>query len=243
MVIGEAGLEARFVTGDPDAVRELFQRYGALVYSVAYKVLGDNALAEDATQQAFVQAWRAAATFDPARAVGPWLAAIARRTAIDVYRTERRHRHHEDLEDGDGPSIPPPSADQLSEVWEVRKALDNLSDSDRDLIRLQHYGELTHAEIAERLDIPLGTVKSRSHRAHRKLAGLLGHLRSDPAEERNAPLDSAGTPGRHAQLKATSRVQRHGETQGVQNAPSREHSPTPQPAKAALHRKEAQSDD
>ncbi len=202
VVIGEAGLEARFAAGDSAAVRSVYQRYGGLVYSVAHKVLGDNALAEDATQQAFVQAWRSAASYDPARALAPWLAAIARRTAIDVYRRERRHRHHDDLESVVGPSTPPPSADQLSDVWEVREALENLSESDRELIRLQHFGELTHAEIADRLDIPIGTVKSRSHRAHRKLAGLLGHLRSNPVTERSSAPEPAASAGRHAQHRA-----------------------------------------
>src|SRR6266545_4780476 len=63
----DADLAERFAAGDPDAIRAVYQRYGRLVYSVAHKVLGDSSLAEDATQQAFVQAWRSAATYDPAR--------------------------------------------------------------------------------------------------------------------------------------------------------------------------------
>ena len=80
-------------------------------------------------------------------------------------------------------------------MWEVRLALDRLSDQDRELIRLQHYGELTHTEIAGRLAIPLGTVKSRSFRAHRRLAGLLSHLRPDADEHgagRAEGVDSDG---------------------------------------------------
>ena len=76
----------------------------------------------------------------------------------------------------------PPSVEGIYDAWQVRRALDTLPDPDRELIRLQHYRELTHAEIAEQLAIPVGTVKSRSFRAHRRLAGLLGHLRGDAAD-------------------------------------------------------------
>jgi RNA polymerase sigma-70 factor (ECF subfamily) len=95
---GDAQLAAQFAAGDPDAVRAVYQTYGRLVYSVAFKVLGDVGLAEDATQQTFVQAWRAAASYDPTRALGPWLASIARRAAIDVYRRTRRHQTHYGLD-------------------------------------------------------------------------------------------------------------------------------------------------
>src|SRR5215471_18092079 len=74
---GDTQLAAEFAAGDPDAVRAVYQTYGRLVYSVAFKVLGDAGLAEDATQQTFLQAWRAAPAYDPARALGPWLATIA----------------------------------------------------------------------------------------------------------------------------------------------------------------------
>jgi RNA polymerase sigma-70 factor (ECF subfamily) len=179
----DADLAQRFASGDPDAIRAVYQHYGRLVYSVAYKVLGDTGLAEDATQQTFVQAWRSAASYDPARPLGAWLATISRRAAIDVYRRERRHRSVEDIDSSDVvPITVGPSVDQIHDLWEVRQALDHLPDQDRELIRLQHYDELTHTEIASQLAIPLGTVKSRSFRAHRRLAGLLGHLRPDAGD-------------------------------------------------------------
>jgi len=180
----DVGLARRFAEGDPDAIRGLYHSHGGLVYSVAYKVLGDAGLAEDATQQTFVQAWRAAGTYDPTRSIDAWLATIARRAAIDVYRRERRHRVADPIDDADPAlAVTPPSVEQLSDVWEVRQALEQLPDQDREVVRLQHYGELTHAEIASRLDIPLGTVKSRSFRAHRRLAGLLGHLRAETSRD------------------------------------------------------------
>ncbi len=173
----------RFRTGDPEAVRAVYREYGGLVYAVAYKALADRGLAEEATQQTFVHAWRAASSYDPRRDLAPWLATIARRAAIDIHRREAR-RHHESLDatDATDPSLVslPPSIEQSYDIWEVRQALNQLPEEDATLVRLQHLDGFTHVEIAERLGIPLGTVKSRSFRAHRRLAGLLGHLRDDP---------------------------------------------------------------
>ena len=199
MGTGDVRLAARFADGDPEAVREAYQAYGRLVYAVAYKVLGDSSLAEDATQQTFLQAWRAAATYDPTRELGPWLATIARRAAISLYRRDRRHQDLDEVDPAD-PSLasPPPSVEQLYEVWEVRRALEALPSQERELISLQHYRELSHSEIAEHLAIPIGTVKSRTYRAHRRLAGLLGHLR-EPEVDALASSDAkpaAQLPGR-----------------------------------------------
>jgi RNA polymerase sigma-70 factor (ECF subfamily) len=88
---------------------------------------------------------------------------------------------HDPLEDitASDPAIVtlPPSAEQVYDVWEVRRAVDELPPEERDIVRLQHFDGLTHQEVADRLGIPLGTVKSRSYRAHQRLAGALGHLR------------------------------------------------------------------
>ena len=172
----------RFRDGDADAVRSVYREYGRLVYAVAHKVLGDRTLAEDATQQTFVQAWKAAASYDPSRDLGPWLATIARRAAIDVHRRESR-RSAQALEDV-APAHPaivtlPPSAEQAYDVWEVRRAIDELPAEEQEVVRLQHLDGLTHAEVAARLDVPVGTVKSRSFRAHKRLAGRLGYLREE----------------------------------------------------------------
>jgi RNA polymerase sigma-70 factor (ECF subfamily) len=186
----DVDLAARFASGDVGTVRVVYQVYGRLVYSIAYRTLGDVGLAEDATQQTFVQAWRAATTYDPSRALGAWLTTIARRVAIDVYRRERRHRNVQDISSADPVLVTlPPSAEQIYDVLEVRQALQKLPEHDRELIRLQHYDELTHTEIASRLEIPVGTVKSRSFRAHRRLARLLGHLRTEPGRAQEGDVD------------------------------------------------------
>ncbi len=167
-------LMARFRDGDPDAVSELYREYGRAVFSVALRALGDRGLAEEAVQQTFLQAWRAAETFDEERRPGPWLYAIARRVSVDLYRRERRHR----VVDREEPEVAvlPPSFEGMWEAWEVRMALDKLPEPERQVLQAAHYLGLTHAETAERLGIPIGTVKSRSHRAYARMAELLVHI-------------------------------------------------------------------
>jgi RNA polymerase sigma factor (sigma-70 family) len=178
--VQEGDLRARFRQGDPDAVREVYRSHGRLVYAVAYKVLGDHGLAEEATQQTFLKAWRAAQSFDEQRELGPWLAAIARRVAIDLYRREavRATDPLDSAPSGDPALISTPhSAEAMYDVWEVREAMAQLPPDEREIVRLQHLEGFTHAQIAERLAMPVGTIKSRSFRAHKRLAAMLGHLR------------------------------------------------------------------
>ncbi|HEX2369634.1 MAG TPA: sigma-70 family RNA polymerase sigma factor [Acidimicrobiia bacterium] len=170
----------RFRSGDPDAVRDLYQAYGRAVFVIALRALGDRVLAEDAVQQTFLQAWRAAERFDPSRDPGPWLYAIARRVAVDVYRRERRHRLVTREEEPEIAALPP-SFERTWEAWEVRCAVDQLPEDERAVVRATHFQGFTHEEAAERLGVPVGTVKSRSHRAHRRLAGLLAHVREATA--------------------------------------------------------------
>ncbi len=180
---------SRFSTGDPDAVRAVYREYGGLVFAVAFKLLGDRGLAEEAAQQAFVAAWRASESFDVGRDLAPWLATIARRAAIDIGRREARRRHQSlDQTEARAAEVVglPDSVERAYEVWEVRRAIEQLAPDEAALIRLQHFEGLTHAEIAQRLAVPVGTVKSRSFRAHRRLAGLLGHLQGDVTEPSGA---------------------------------------------------------
>ncbi len=176
-------VRARFRDGDPDAVRAVYQTYGSLVYAVASRVLGDRGLCEEATQQTFVRAWRAASGFDASRELGPWLATIARRVAIDLYRREaiRTAGPLESVAPDDPALVAPAALDPFIDVWEVRRAVSELPDEQQEVVRLQHFEGLAHDEIATRVGVPVGTVKSRSHRAHRRLALELGHLRDGNA--------------------------------------------------------------
>ncbi len=174
-------LALRLRDGDEDAVRTLYDRYGGLVFTIAFRVLGDRQHAEEVTQHTFLQAWRNAESFEPGRDFAPWLATIARRAAIDVQRRERRRstRPLESADPGDTALVAlPPSAEEIETVWGVRAAIDSLDPDDREVVRLQHLEGWTQAQIADRLGVPVGTVKSRSHRAHRRLAIRLAHLRT-----------------------------------------------------------------
>jgi RNA polymerase sigma factor (sigma-70 family) len=169
---------------DADAVRAMYRDYGRLVYSVAHRALGRHDLAEEAVQLTFMNAWRAADRIDVDRDPAPWLTTIAKRVAIDIYRREACRPTTALL--GVAPGHPavvkhPPDADTLHTVWEVRRAIDALAPDEAAVVRLQHLGGMTQQEIADTLGIAVGTVKSRSHRAHQHLATLLEHLR-DPSQ-------------------------------------------------------------
>jgi RNA polymerase sigma-70 factor (ECF subfamily) len=169
--LADRDLAIRLRAGDVTVARELYDAFGRLVFTVAHRVLGNRMLAEDATQQAFLQAWKARASVDPARGLRPWLCTIAQRAAIDIHRREARHVHDEiDPERSAGE----PDHEELWDVWRVREAVDALPEEERAVVRMQHFEGMQLSEIADRLGLPLGTVKSRSHRAHRRLAAALG---------------------------------------------------------------------
>jgi len=168
-------LGERFSAGDESALAEVFDQYAGPMMAVASHALADRRLAEEAVQQAFVHAWKARSNFDPDRALGPWLRSIVRRTAVDAWRRERRHTVHSlhEVAPSDLPSVDPPSIAAASDVWTVRQAIDALPPTSREVVRLAHLEQLTQSEIAARLDVPLGTVKSRTHQAYRQLAAAL----------------------------------------------------------------------
>jgi len=168
---------ADFANGDDEAFEQVVRQFSGVMYAAAYAVLGRRELAAEAVQQAFVAAWKAAGNFDPEREIEPWLCTITRRCAIDVWRAERRH-----LDDhrGDGTleSAAPPGAtfEDVWEAWQVREAVDRLPPDEREVMRL-HYGKgFSHSQMAGVLGVPIGTVKSRTSRAHHRLQSSLAHL-------------------------------------------------------------------
>ena len=169
-------LAARFKAGDEDAVREVIRQHSGAIQTVARSMVSSNELVAEVVQQTFVKAWRASARFDDTRELTPWLYSIARRTAIDVIRRESRLAAgaHDQAVEGEAHSI---SFERTWEIYEVRQALDALPDEERTVMRLSFLVGLTHEQIAEQLDIPVGTVKSRTGRAKKRLAVALGHLR------------------------------------------------------------------
>lgn len=175
---GDRELARRFAAGEEAAVRDLYERFAGPVYTVALTALGNRGLASEAVQLTFLQAWRAASRFDPDRSVASWLYAIARRVAIDLHRRERRHQRVGEPAEEEVVVLPP-DIERVWEAWEVRRAVDALPAEEREVVRLSHFQGLTHAEIATATGAPLGTVKSRSHRAHRRLAAALKHVTGD----------------------------------------------------------------
>lgn len=173
---------AAFRSGDLDALASICDRYQRTVWAVALTVLADRHLAEDAAQETFLRAWRSRTAFDPGRPFTPWLMTIARRTALDVRRRESLphrggHEPEQDL------AVQPPSLERVWEAAQIRLALDQLPDNERQVIRMAHFTEMTYPEIAAALGVPLGTVKTRAWRAHRKLAVMLEHVIDDARGE------------------------------------------------------------
>jgi RNA polymerase sigma-70 factor (ECF subfamily) len=170
----DTDLNSRFRAGDESAIREVYARFGGAMFTVAMSMLGNRDLAAECVQQSFVKAWRSAQAFDAERELRPWLATITRRVAIDIYRREARMRSEPRDEIDD--TVLPIAFERTWEAFEVRAALDQLPAEERDVMRLAHFDGMTHSEIANALGVPIGTIKSRSSRAHRRLAALLGHL-------------------------------------------------------------------
>lgn len=173
------GTLERFRDGDVDALAAVYDRYARAVWSVAMTVTRADHLAQEAVQETFIRAWGSAPSYDPGRDLGSWLLTIARYTALDLLRRELRPTRggHEAEQDA---VVEAPDLDRAWLSWAVQEALRQLAEHEREIIRLSFYEDLTHVQIAERLDLPVGTVKSRSHRAHRRLAELLAHVRDSP---------------------------------------------------------------
>ncbi len=179
---------ARFRAGDEAAVREMIEQHGGAVATVARSIVGSPDHVAEVVQQTFVKAWRAAASLEPGRPIQPWLYSIARRTAIDLLRRERRpttgdHEPERDV------AVESMTFERSVEIYEVRQALDGLPPEEREVMKMSHLLGMTHTEISERLDVPIGTVKSRSSRAKRRLAAALSHYAPDVSANRNGERD------------------------------------------------------
>ncbi len=151
-------------TGDTDALRVLYDRYGAILFGMALRLLRDRQAAEECTQDVFVAVWRSARTYDPGRAsVSAWMITIARNRAVDLVR--RRAARPADPYADVWQSDESPDAADLAAAADgssrVAAALAELPPPQREALTLAYFRELSHAEIAELLDIPLGTVKGR----------------------------------------------------------------------------------
>lgn len=166
-------LIVRIAHGDRTAFEELHARYRRAVLGLALRRIGDRGRAEDAAQDAFVSVWRSARTYDPARGSGaPWLYAVARNAITDGLR--RAPEPAAELPEGpSGDPGPPDEAEASWTAWRVHRALEVLPEHERPVIELAYWGGLSQSEIADRLGIPLGTVKTRTRSALARLADAL----------------------------------------------------------------------
>ena len=165
--------------GEQEAFAGLYDRTAARVFGMVRRVVHDPQLAEDVTQEVFVEVWRTAARFDPARGSAiSWLLTVAHRRAVDRVRSEQAARNRNDKVGRR--DVERPADDVVEEVERtldhdrVRGALDVLSPVQREAVELAYYGGNTHREVARRLDVPLGTVKTRLRDGLSRLRDHLG---------------------------------------------------------------------
>ncbi len=191
----DSELVAAMAAGEVGALEQLYDRYSALVFSVAVRVLADRQLAEDVVQEVFLRVWRRPSAYDPGRGrFISWLMSVTRNRAIDEQR--RRSRRMRSEERDEHPARDVPSGDRLDdpqaavlfaeERRAVREALTRLPPEQRHAIELAYFGGLTQVEIAERTGDPLGTVKTRIRLGMRKLRVSLSELLDGPPAARDA---------------------------------------------------------
>lgn len=183
-------LVERIASGDERALGALHERHERLALAIAHRIVRDAGSAREVTQDAFLDLWRTAPQFDPARAsVATWLSRLVRLRAIDRVRRENAGRRSGDVapvtldaalevassEDVDA------DVQQRARTERVRAALEQLPSDQRAVVELAFLGERSHAELAELLGLPIGTVKTRCFRGLAKLAELLA------AEREGAP--------------------------------------------------------
>ena len=180
--LSDEALVALVARGDDTALAELYDRVGRVAYGLAYRVLRDDRLAEDAVQEAFLAVWRTAARFTAERAkASTWILTLVHRRAVDLVRREERRRA-EPLDDETRDAATTDSAEEAAwlgfERDRIQAALKLLPDAQREAIELAYYGGFSQSELAERLGQPLGTIKSRMFAGLARLRELL-----DDAEE------------------------------------------------------------
>jgi RNA polymerase sigma-70 factor, ECF subfamily len=193
-VVADRELVLAASRGDERAIALLYDRYAGALYAVAYRVTGERADAEEVVLEAFTQAWRVASRFDASRgSVAAWLTMMARSRALDLVRGRSRRGRAEEgarLADPDlapamgrwgGETDPSGGVDLDERGRRVREALAALSEPQREAVELAYYQGLSHTEIAERLNQPLGTVKTRVRSAMQRLRDVLQPYYFEPS--------------------------------------------------------------
>src|SRR5678815_3403797 len=172
-------LVTRLQRRDPQALGELYDRYGRLTYALILRVVRDAGIAEDLVQETFLRVWNRVQGFDAQRgAIGPWLLAVARNRAIDYLRsTGGRERNALEFEETDHPALYTDMERDLlnsDQTRRVKVAMQKLSPNQRQVIELAYFEGLSQTEMAEKMGQPLGTVKTWVRTALQTLRDELG---------------------------------------------------------------------
>ena len=174
--LSDEALLSLVASSDDQALAELYDRFGRVAYGLALRILRDEALAQDAVQEAFLGVWRSADRFLAERAkASTWILTLVHHRAVDLVRREDRRRG-EPLEQAPEPAAPETVEDEATLGFQrrvVQEALRRLPPEQREALELGYYGGLTQSELAERLDQPLGTIKSRMFTGLSRLRDLL----------------------------------------------------------------------
>ena len=182
--LSDEALVALVARGDDAALAELYDRMGRIAYGLALRVLRDERYAEDAVQEAFLAVWRTAAAFRAERAkASTWILTLVHRRAVDLVRREERRRAEPLADEQSSAGETALATDEAAwlrfERERVQAALGQLPDVQREAIELAYYGGFSQSELAERLGVPLGTIKSRMFAGLARLRELL----DDSAQE------------------------------------------------------------
>ena len=174
-------LVAAFLAGDEAALETVYKRYSSLVFSVAYRSLGEATEAEDVTQKVFLAAWDKRHNYQPSRAsISAWLMGITRNKVVDAHQARAKQRRIQ-TELASRPE-PAPEAMDVAERLIIADEISRLDEMPQRVLRLAFFEDLTHMQIAERLSLPPGTVKSHIRRSLIKIKRRL-EASSDAASD------------------------------------------------------------
>jgi RNA polymerase sigma-70 factor, ECF subfamily len=166
--LGDEELVRQVAQGDEQALSELYDRYSRPVYATGVRLLGDAHLAEDLVQETFTKVWQAAASFDPSRArFATWLYRVTRNRAVDLDR--RRRARPQPAGDARLQAISGEEPEASVDGWDVADALSRIPEEHREVLTLAYFEGLSQREISRRTGIPLGTIKSRTTAALKRL--------------------------------------------------------------------------
>lgn len=166
-------LRARFAAGDERSLEECQRRFGPLLLANARRIVGPND-AEDVVQTVMIEAWRKRHRYDPSRSLQAWLLTILRRRAVDLVRTQKPAMLNLDTADDLCGQDGRETTERVAVALEVRRALNELPNLQRETLVLAYFGGLSQSEVASRIGTPLGTVKTRTARGLQRLSGLIG---------------------------------------------------------------------